>query len=435
MAKKKNNRKKKKPAQQFVKLKPENYIQKHARKVPIYQCLIRDDWREARFSPVVVTRKKKNGELVLGTYIVDLQCLGVKDTSYHHAMDIWDYDAYIEKMEEGMYLKFVEIEPMLCFNIIYGAVEFAEDCGFQPHKDFKITEYILDDVSTIEYIVVPLGGEDGKPFFVSGPYDDTEKIMATLQKNKGEGNFDFMAEIASDNMVFPDEIGINDRERVLGEFFPKVLIDEKIDSLPTEEDQSVLGLQLQIATSIMLAGDGNLNFIKEQHEVDVDFYEAIVEETFMQLERDTPLDELDMTRSEADTIRELVLWVLEKIIALNGPSFLWEKDYRPSPTIYTPEELLNLSNEELAAHEKEKLFYMTEEVGDKYALGMYITKFTGKYKLKELGQKEVQEKVLTEYLNGLKETVFKNKWDAEMEEYCREIGQMNLENLSSMSDD
>lgn len=38
-------------------------------------------------------------------------------------------------------------------------------------------------------------------------------------------------------------------------------------------------------------------------------------------------------------------------------------------------------------------------------------------------------------LNGLKETIFKDKWDAEMEDYCREIGQMNLDKLSAMRDE
>jgi len=433
VAKKKNNRKKKKPAQQFVKLKPESYIRKHARKVSVYECLIRDDWRETRFSPVVVTRKKKNEELVLGTYIVDMQCLGVKDTSYSHAMDIWDYRTYIENMEEGMYLKFVKIDPTLCFNIIYGAVEFAEDCGFQPHKDFAITKYILDDRRTVEHLVVPLGGEDGKPLFVSGPYDNTEKILATLRKNKGEGNFDYMAEINPDDIIFPDNV--SNRVSVLGEFFPEKLIDEKIDSLPTEEEQRVLGFQLQIATNIMVAGNGDLEFIKQQYEEDEEFYEAILNETLMQMEEDSPLEELDLTIKEYEGIREHVLWVLEKIIALDGPSFLWDKAYKPELISPTPEELFNYTDEELAAYEKAKVFYMTNAVKDKYVLGMYLTNFTATYRLGELGQKDIQEKVLAEYLNELKENVFRDKWDAEMEEYCREIGQRNLEKLSSMSDD
>lgn len=193
MANNKKSRRKKKPQPQ-VKLKPENYIRKHARKSPVYECLIDEQWRQTQFTPVIVSRQKASGRLIVGVYIVDLQCLGVKNTSYYHDMDVYEYQEFVQRMANGMDQHFVPIEPNLCFNIIYGAVEFAEDCGFPPHKDFFVTEYILDDVESVEYIEVPLG-KDGKPFYFAGPYDDSRKILETLAKNVGPGNFDFVADI------------------------------------------------------------------------------------------------------------------------------------------------------------------------------------------------------------------------------------------------
>lgn len=35
-------------------------------------------------------------------------------------------------------------------------------------------------------------GQDGKPFFINGPYDDVDSIITTLNRNVGEGNYDIM---------------------------------------------------------------------------------------------------------------------------------------------------------------------------------------------------------------------------------------------------
>jgi len=434
VAKKKNNRKKKKPAQQFVKLKPENYIRKHARKIPIHECLVDKKWRQDQFSPIVVSRKKRNGDLIVGTYIVDMQCLGVKDTDFYFDMTEFEYGKLVSFMEQNMGLRLQNIDPVLCFNIIYGAVEFAEDCGFQPHKGFDITEYLLDDVATIEFMEVPLGGKDGKPIFIAGPFDNSEKILATLERTKGHGNFEFVSGIHPDNVIYPDELVEGNREQILDEFFPEHLVDNKFDTLPGE-DEGAFALQLTIASRIMLAGGGDPAFIKQQHEDDDKFYEDIVENTWSELEDDSDLDSYDGREEEYEIFREQVLWILEKIIEFEGSGFLLEENYRPELDVPTPEEIYNFSDEEMAAYEKDMLFYMTQEKRNKYLLGMYLTNFTEPYRAKQLGEKEIQEKILTEFLEGLKKNFFKDKWDADLEEECREVGLLNLEKLSRLSDE
>lgn len=430
MAKKKNNRKKK-PARQFQKIKPENYIKQHARKVPIYECLVQEGWKEEQFTMTVVSRKKQNGNYVVGTYIVDMQCLGVKDTGYFADMDDFEYGEYKTHMEESLQFTLEKIDPTLCFNIIYGAIEFAEDCGFQPHKDFAITEYILEDVTTIDYIEVPLG-VDGKPSYVAGPYDNADKILATLIKTKGEGNFYFSAHMMPDRFGGPTTT--KRTSELLVKHFPEDIIDNKLDSL-SEEQQGELGLQLQIASNVMIAGDGNIDFINQQHEADEDFFDAIFQTTLRQMEEDSPLEELDITDDDYEILQEVTLWVLEKIIDLGGPSFLWEKDYLPTPQPPTPEELFNLSEEELDALEEKRMFYMTRAARDTYILRMFLTTYTKDYKLIELQNKEIQEKVVKAYLQGLKEMVFKDRWDQETEEYCKELAFETLTDLSSISDE
>ena len=35
-------------------------------------------------------------------------------------------------------------------------------------------------------------GKDGKPLFISGPYDNAEAIVRQLARTAGEGNFDYV---------------------------------------------------------------------------------------------------------------------------------------------------------------------------------------------------------------------------------------------------
>ena len=38
----------------------------------------------------------------------------------------------------------------------------------------------------------PTFGRDGKPMYISGPYDDGERIIRKLRRGLGDGNYDFV---------------------------------------------------------------------------------------------------------------------------------------------------------------------------------------------------------------------------------------------------
>jgi hypothetical protein len=73
--------------------------------------------------------------------------------------------------------------------IVYGAVNYATELGFKPHKDFQKTENHLGTWNGQPKLTF---GRQGKPYFISGPYDNSERIMQTLRQNVGEGNFDYL---------------------------------------------------------------------------------------------------------------------------------------------------------------------------------------------------------------------------------------------------
>lgn len=176
-------------------LSPENYIRQRARSLPIFKCLVNEGWEEGGLSQVTTARSHINGNITYCSYLVDLHCLGVKDTFYDFNITEEQFDVMRKRMSQGYDL--VEIDYALAHNIIHAGWEFGEETGFKPHKDFlSITQYMLEeDNDEIPLIEIACGDSDGKPIYVQSPFDDeasVRRIIAQLEKNVGRGNYRFV---------------------------------------------------------------------------------------------------------------------------------------------------------------------------------------------------------------------------------------------------
>lgn len=186
-------KKKKKPSPQI--LSPENYIRQRARNLPVFKCFVNDGWDEDGLAHVTIARKHVNGNVTYCSCLVDLKCLGIKDTLYQFNVPEYEFDEYKDKLETDIGL--IECEYNLVHNIIHAGWEYAEDIGFEPHKDFlSITQYMLEeDSDAIPLIDIHCGGENGKPLFVQGPLEDDTMagmIVSRLEKRLGAGNYDYV---------------------------------------------------------------------------------------------------------------------------------------------------------------------------------------------------------------------------------------------------
>ena len=83
-------------------------------------------------------------------------------------------------------------EVSLAHELIYGSIEFARKYGFEPHRDFETASLVLDlpDLQPKKHNLE--FGKDGKPFFIAGPYDNVQRIVNTLMRTAGEGNFNYL---------------------------------------------------------------------------------------------------------------------------------------------------------------------------------------------------------------------------------------------------
>lgn len=197
MAKKKQ----KKQGQQF--LSPEQYLRQRARTLEIGKCYM-TDLTEYGLGHVIVTRNHTGGKVSMADYLVDIYCLGVKDSFYRLRMEDYEVEDIVDNIgaEECSYNE--------AHNWVYGAIAYAEEAGIEPDRSFNLTQYMLeednDEIPLIEYEY----GKDGKHFLVAHSQQEANKYLPLLEKNLGEGNYDFIVESTPD--FYDDERYYDDDE-------------------------------------------------------------------------------------------------------------------------------------------------------------------------------------------------------------------------------
>lgn len=168
---------------------------------PVHEAMVNDGWDEpGGLATVVVVRKHPSYDtLVIGTFLVDLQCLGVKDASYRKARDVHTYERRLRGEMIAHYPPLSAIAPALAAKIVTEGLVYADALGFKPHRDFTAARAVLDGLDPgADATPVVVGGQDGKPLFIAGPYDNVSAIMAQLGQRLGKDGFNSVIPLDAD---------------------------------------------------------------------------------------------------------------------------------------------------------------------------------------------------------------------------------------------
>jgi hypothetical protein len=141
---------------------------------------------------VAVVREHSDNEVSVCGYLVDTYCQGVKNAVPPHMMDRRDLTAYLAHFFSAYESGPLPAPIELAQDLVLGAVEYAQTLGFDPNPDFYLAKPHLgawQPPSQIRF------GLNGKPYFQQGPYDNPTRIMRTLDRSVGPGNYDFFTEI------------------------------------------------------------------------------------------------------------------------------------------------------------------------------------------------------------------------------------------------
>jgi len=175
-------------------------ILRRARTFHLYECLISDNWNKKDnmgLVEVLVARQQPDGNICFGVYLVDTFCLGLKNTFANVGFSRSRYQSEIRNkvFRAG---KPVECSIELAQQMIYQSIEYAEQFGFEPEKDFALSQYLLAPRGELEEPYQLTFGKDGKPFFIAGPNDNVTRVLRQLEKTAGQGNYDYLVPIDAD---------------------------------------------------------------------------------------------------------------------------------------------------------------------------------------------------------------------------------------------
>ena len=141
---------------------------------------------------VAVVREHSDDEVSFCGYLVDTYCQGVKNAYPPTIFDRRDISPFLTDFFSAYEDEPLAVPIELAQHLVLGAVDYAETLGFDPHGDFYLAKPHLgawQPPSQIRF------GLHGKPCFQQGPYDDPARIMRTLDRSVGPGNYHFSAVI------------------------------------------------------------------------------------------------------------------------------------------------------------------------------------------------------------------------------------------------
>jgi hypothetical protein len=138
---------------------------------------------------VLVARQHRYGRVSVCGYLADVYCLGVKNALGPEIMSDRRLREFIADYFSAYLGDPIEAPIELAREVVLGSIEYARSLGFDPHPDFAAARGHLGSGEPLGIITF---GRDGKPLYVSGPYDDADEVIRTLERTAGPGNFDFL---------------------------------------------------------------------------------------------------------------------------------------------------------------------------------------------------------------------------------------------------
>ena len=151
-----------------------------------WQDQTNDDDSTAGLVCVLLARRHRFDKVMVCGYLADVYCLGIKNTFGPEVMGEFEFSKFQPEFF-GAFQGWQTADIELARHLIFGAVDYARALGFEPQGEFDEAAGLLGPWTGPSAITF---GKDGKPSYVSGPYDDPRRILKTLERTAA-GQFEF----------------------------------------------------------------------------------------------------------------------------------------------------------------------------------------------------------------------------------------------------
>ncbi|HSJ56978.1 MAG TPA: hypothetical protein VLC95_07340 [Anaerolineae bacterium] len=158
---------------------------------PLHEAWLTQSWKEpGQLVQILVARRSAQDDIAVGTFLVDLGCLGVK-SAFGRILSPMEYGELRATTQRTQEMAQVDDLNLLA-KIVREGVAYAQELGFKPDPDYRDALLVLGDADPdLSDVEIPLG-KDGKPFFVAGPHDNVEAIMTRLTRKCGPDGFHYL---------------------------------------------------------------------------------------------------------------------------------------------------------------------------------------------------------------------------------------------------
>ena len=152
---------------------------------PVFEASVPDNLFRQGIGNLYLARRMPDGRLVLGVYLLDTFCLGVKD----FAIDVMTPNNYRRRIAEASeHGRQRPVRPEAFAKLILDGVAYARGIGLEPHPDFEPGRLLLAGIDPTACRETFEFGHNGKPMYIQGPYDSPARmarIMAAVQAAGG----------------------------------------------------------------------------------------------------------------------------------------------------------------------------------------------------------------------------------------------------------
>lgn len=137
---------------------------------------------------LVARRRGQRRGATVCVYLLDIWCLGVKNALGPETMGEQALRRLTDRAFGGYEAPPIRAPIELVRELVLGAAGYARELGFAPHPDFEQARPHLGSWTGPGAIGF---GCNGRPTYVSGPYDDVDRILRTLERAVGRKGFSY----------------------------------------------------------------------------------------------------------------------------------------------------------------------------------------------------------------------------------------------------